>query len=334
MHPAKVLAVAAVGRALRSTARARAPRWSRRTSRSRATTRLDAANADDDWFTPAQRALLPCVDDDRWRRLEVAARTLYDWNAKVNVVSRKGLDPPTLVEKHYLPSLALFASCAVTPNPDPKFRQIFETCSRGPRDISRATREHRRSADPGAAGSGTHTQTMHLDVRFPPRLRVPGFAELEPGCRVVDVGTGGGFPGLPLAICRPDLAFALVDSRKKKIDVVEACADAASATNARAIAGRAPQDVAPQTFDLVLGRSVKNMPEFFRTVAPLLDDSGRAGPLGGVLYIKGGDLEEELSVEPRAEWPLADLLGGSVETDKVALSFSAADVLRCAAEGS
>ena len=152
MHPAKVLAVAAVGRALRSTARARAPRWSRRTSRSRATTRLDAANADDDWFTPAQRALLPCVDDDRWRRLEVAARTLYDWNAKVNVVSRKGLDPPTLVEKHYLPSLALFASCAVTPNPDPKFRQIFETCSRGPRDISRATRERRRSADPGAAG--------------------------------------------------------------------------------------------------------------------------------------------------------------------------------------
>ena len=71
----------------------------RRSLRSQAT--------DDDWFSPAQRAALPSVDASQWARLEAAARHLFDWNAKVNVVSRKDLDRRKLVELHYLPSLAL-----------------------------------------------------------------------------------------------------------------------------------------------------------------------------------------------------------------------------------
>ena len=69
-----------------------------------------AASDDADWFAPRHRAACPSVDEDAWPRLEAAARVLYDWNAKINVVSRKGLDPLTLIERHYLPSLALLAA--------------------------------------------------------------------------------------------------------------------------------------------------------------------------------------------------------------------------------
>jgi len=214
-----------------------------------------ASAADDDWFVPSHRAACPFVDDGAWPRLEAAARALYDWNAKINVVSRKGLDPITLIERHYLPSLAL--------------------------------------------------------------LNAPPLQQLPAGARVVDVGTGGGFPGLPLAICRPDLKFDLVDSRKKKIDVVVACAEAAHCENVRGVAGRAPADL-KGTYDLVLGRSVKNLPDFFDTISPLLATEG------SVLYIKGGELEEGVSA-PLDSWAVADLLGG-VDTDKVALHFAGADV--------
>ena len=215
-----------------------------------------AASDDGDWFAPRHRASCTFVDDGAWPRLEAAARALYDWNAKINVVSRKGLDPITLIERHYLPSLAL--------------------------------------------------------------LNAPPLQQLPEGARVCDVGTGGGFPGLPLAICRPDLKFDLVDSRKKKIDVVVACAEAAHCENVKGVAGRAPADV-KGTYDLVLGRSVKNLPDFFDTISPLLSKGG------SVLYIKGGDLEEGVSA-PLNSWAVADLLGGVVDTDKVALHFVGADV--------
>ena len=66
--------------------------------------------SDDAVFAPRHRAACPSVDEDAWPRLEAAARALYDWNAKINVVSRKGLDPLTLIERHYPPSLALLAA--------------------------------------------------------------------------------------------------------------------------------------------------------------------------------------------------------------------------------
>lgn len=210
------------------------------------------------WFSTAQRAALPAIGGDAWARLEVAARATFEWNAKVNVISRKDLDPATLVARHYLPSLAL--------------------------------------------------------------LNVPGFPEAG---RVIDVGTGGGFPGLPLAICRPAVDFALCDSRGKKIEVVRACAAAAACENVDAIAGRCPADV-DGLYDVVLGRSVANLPLFLETVAPVL-----ARGAAGVLYIKGGEFGDELAaagVEPSASWSVADLLGGALDTDKVVLHFTAKDV--------
>ncbi len=122
-----------------------------------------------------------------------------------------------------------------------------------------------------------------------------------------------------MAICRPDLRFDLVDSRKKKIDVVAACAEAANCENVDSIAGRAPADLKGRRYDLVLGRSVKNLPDFFETISPLLSTEG------SVLYIKGGELEEGVSA-PLNSWAVADLLGGVVDTDKVALHFASAAV--------
>ena len=218
-----------------------------------------APPASDDWFAPAHRAACPFVEPSAWPRLEAAARALYDWNAKINVVSRKGLDPLTLIERHYLPSLALLAA--------------------------------------------------------------PPLAQLPPGSHVVDVGTGGGFPGLPLAICRPDLRFDLVDSTKKTIDVVKACAEVAQCQNVDGIHGRAPADLKTKRYDLVLGRSVKNLPDFFEAIAPLVSKNG------SLLYIKGGDLEDGVG-PPLSAWAVADLLEGAVSTDKVALHFAGAELRR------
>ena len=84
------------------------------------------------------------------------------------------------------------------------------------------------------------------------------------------------------------------------------------------LAGRAPADLKGRRYDLVLGRSVKTLPDFFETISPLLSKEG------SVLYIKGGDLEDGVGA-PLNSWAVADLLGG-VDTDKVALHFAGADV--------
>lgn len=156
-------------------------------------------------------------------------------------------------------------------------------------------------------------------------LNVPGVPTR--GGRVLDVGTGGGFPGLPLAICRPEVEFALCDSRKKKVDVVAACAAAAGCANVVPVAGRVPADV-DGPFDAALGRSVANLPKFLATVAPVLRPGG-----AGLFYIKGGDCGAELAaagVAPAATYAVRDLLGGVVDSDKYVLHFAAADVRRAA----
>lgn len=113
------------------------------------------------------------------------------------------------------------------------------------------------------------------------------------GASVLDVGTGGGFPGLPLAVLHPECQFLLCDSIGKKVRVVEAAAKAAGLTNVRALHARA-EDI-PGAFDFVVSRAVKRMAGFLEWVDDKIKPSQNHPLANGVLYLKGGNLTEELS---------------------------------------
>lgn len=152
-----------------------------------------------------------------------------DWNAKINVISRKDIDE--LYTKHVLHSLGI--------------------------------------------------------------AKVINFT---PGSSVLDVGTGGGFPGIPLAIMFPDVQFVLVDSIGKKIKVVEAVAKALELDNVKTIYGRA--ETVKGEFDFIVSRAVTTMPQFLNWVKNKVKKKSINSLKNGILYLKGGDLTEELQQFP------------------------------------
>jgi 16S rRNA (guanine527-N7)-methyltransferase len=166
-------------------------------------------------FSPAQIQQLAALGD------------LYrNWNAKINVISRKDID--SLYTKHILHSLAIAAA-------------------------------------------------------FP----------IKPGTDVIDIGTGGGFPGIPLAIFFPNTRFHLVDSIGKKIKVVEAVSQAAGLTNITTRHGRA-EEIKDRKFDLAVSRAVAPLKELWTWVRPLLRKPAPGAP-SGLICLKGGDLAAEIS---------------------------------------
>jgi 16S rRNA (guanine527-N7)-methyltransferase len=141
----------------------------------------------------------------------------------------------------------------------------------------------------------------------------------QPGTTVLDVGTGGGFPGIPLAILFPETNFLLVDSIGKKIKVVNEVATALGLTNVQAHHLRAEQ--VKGTFDFVISRAVTAMPVFVEWVKTKIK-KGRAsdGFSNGILYLKGGDLTEEFKGLPGKfkEYPLSNYFSEDFfETKKV-----------------
>jgi len=133
-------------------------------------------------------------------------------------------------------------------------------------------------------------------------LHALGIAKVQSfksGAKVLDVGTGGGFPGIPLAILFPKVKFYLIDSIGKKIKVVQAVADALNLKNVEARHQRAQEFKQP--VDFVVSRAVTRMEDFVPWVKKNIKNKGTHRLGNGILYLKGGDLSKELAPFPKAE---------------------------------
>lgn len=109
---------------------------------------------------------------------------------------------------------------------------------------------------------------------------------------ILDVGTGGGFPGLPLAIMFPSCKFHLVDSINKKLKVINGVAEALELKNIKTTHSRV--EVIDEQFDFIVSRAVTAMPEFTKWVKGKVKKAQKNQLKNGILYLKGGDLSEEL----------------------------------------
>jgi len=136
-------------------------------------------------------------------------------------------------------------------------------------------------------------------------LGIAKIMKFEPGATVLDVGTGGGFPGIPLAILFPETRFYLIDVIAKKIKVVQGVVDALELKNVKAEQKRA--ELVKGDFDFIVSRAVTNMPDFVSWIKDKIKKQHKHTLKNGILYLKGGDLTEELKDFPKAT--LYDLAG-------------------------
>lgn len=148
-------------------------------------------------------------------------------------------------------------------------------------------------------------------------LGIAKILEFKSGSKIMDVGTGGGFPGIPLAILFPEVNFYLIDVIAKKIKVVNEVASALGLKNLKAEQKRA--ELVNDDFDFIVSRAVTNMPDFVKWVNGKVKRNSNHELANGILYLKGGDLSEELKDFPKAqEYNLSDFFSDEFfETKKV-----------------
>jgi 16S rRNA (guanine527-N7)-methyltransferase len=148
-------------------------------------------------------------------------------------------------------------------------------------------------------------------------LAIAKIQKFEPGTYILDVGTGGGFPGIPLAILFPETRFYLIDVILKKINVVKAVAESLELKNVKAEQIRAEN--VKGDFDFIVSRAVTNMPDFVSWIKDKIKKQQKHELKNGILYLKGGDLTEELASFPNAkEYHISDFFEDDFfETKKV-----------------
>ena len=136
-------------------------------------------------------------------------------------------------------------------------------------------------------------------------LGIARIVQFLPGAAVLDVGTGGGFPGIPLAIAFPETRFTLVDAIGKKIKVVDEVVSGLGLENVETAHARV-EDL-NQEFDFIVSRAVAAMPTFVHWVRGRIRKKSVHTMKNGILYLKGGDLTEELKAYSTVrEFPLSD----------------------------
>jgi len=123
-------------------------------------------------------------------------------------------------------------------------------------------------------------------------LAISQIIQFQPGTRVLDIGTGGGFPGIPLAILFPEVHFHLVDSIGKKIKVVQGVVDSLGLKNVKTQQIRA-EELGSQ-YDFIVSRAVTSFDQFLPWVKGKIAGNSFNDLPNGILYLKGGDFEEEL----------------------------------------
>ena len=170
-----------------------------------------------------------------------------------------------------------------------------------------------------------HLEERHLSHC----LAITNHLKLMQGTRIMDVGTGGGFPGIIMAICYPQAQFTLIDSIGKKITVVQDLIDQLGLKNAEAKQTRA--EAINKQFDFITGRAVKNLPEYFSWIKGNVRRGEKNTIPNGVLYWKGGDMDDELEalgIRPRKVIELEDAFSDPFFAQKYILHFDARDVPR------
>jgi 16S rRNA (guanine527-N7)-methyltransferase len=192
----------------------------------------------------------PNLTDNQKEQFEKLQNLYEDWNAKINVISRKDIDE--LYTRHVLHSLG-----------------------------------------------------------------IAKVLEFKSGSKIMDVGTGGGFPAIPLAILFPEANFYAIDIIAKKIKVVNEVIKALGLKNIKAEQKRA--EIVEHDFDFIVSRAVTNMPDFVSWVKGKMKTKSKHELENGILYLKGGDLSEELKDFPKAtEYNLSDYFSDDFfETKKV-----------------
>lgn len=135
-------------------------------------------------------------------------------------------------------------------------------------------------------------------------LAIGKVCRFAPGARILDVGCGGGFPSIPLSILFPEAHFTAADSIGKKIKVVEGVSSSLGLKNITPHWGRVEE--LPHRYDYVVSRAVTDMPTFVKWVQGKIEHGKRGSLPNGILYLKGGDLAEELALT-RRKWDLYEI---------------------------
>ena len=129
-------------------------------------------------------------------------------------------------------------------------------------------------------------------------LSIAKLIQFKEGSKILDIGTGGGFPGIPLAILFPDVEFHLVDSINKKLNVVNGVAGSLGLVNIKTTHSRA--ESIQGNYDFIVSRAVTTMPDFVSWVKNKVAKKSLHNLRNGILYLKGGDLTEELKLYKKA----------------------------------